>query len=354
MKILKKIAIGFLCVVLVCSIGLMCLFHNEYNSLSSIKKIDNYPLYTMDYTADYGLDDFLKQGAKNDRELVEFVVKHVMKGLPLNIKIPKLGCSTFLAKNKSDTGYLFGRNFDMNYSPSMLVKTHPKNGYASISMVNLGFVGYNEKHLPDSLKDSLVTLAAPYAPLDGMNEKGLAVGVLLIDTEPTNQNTKKVDITTTTAIRLLLDQAKNVDEAIALLKKYDMHSSANSCYHFQICDASGKSVVVEYVEDEMKVVQMDKKYQCATNFLLTNPDADFSIGKDRYEIIDTKLSQTNGVLTKKEAMDLLSSCSQDAHKNKKGQISKTQWSCVYDLKNKKVTICINQNYDTKYSFRVIK
>lgn len=354
MKVLKKIAVGFICLLLICVLGVVALFHNEYSSLASIKKVDAYPMYTMEYSADYGLDEFLKQGASNDQELVEFVVKHVMKGLPLSIKIPKLGCSTFLAENKTKSGYLFGRNFDMNYSPSMLVRTNPKNGYASISMVNLGFVGYNEKHLPDSLKDSLVTLAAPYAPLDGMNEKGLAVGVLLIDTVPTNQTTDKVDITTTTAIRMLLDQAKDVDEAISLLKKYDMHSSANSCYHFQICDASGKSVVVEYVDDEMKVVESDKNYQCATNFLLTNPDANFSLGKDRYEIIDTKLQETNGILSDQEAMDLLTACSQKPHKNSKGQISKTQWSCVYDLKNKKVTLCVNQNYDTKYSFPVIE
>ena len=353
MKILKRIGITILCLVLICFIGLVGLFHNEYSTLTSLKKIDQYPMYTMDYSADYGLDEFLEKGAKNDGELVEFVVKHVMKGLPLSIKIPKLGCSTFLTQNTS-SGYLFGRNFDMNYSPSVLVKMHPKNGYASISMVNLGFVGYNEKHLPDTLKDSLVTLAAPYAPLDGMNEKGLAVGVLLIDTKPTNQNTNKVDITTTTAIRLLLDQAKNVDEALKLLSKYDMHSSANSCYHFQICDASGKSVVVEYVDNQMKVVYPDKNYQCATNFLLTNPDADFSVGKDRYAIIDQKLASTNGMLSKEEAMDLLSSCSQKAHKNKKGEISKTQWSCVYDLKNKKVTVCVNRNYDTKYTFSVLK
>lgn len=174
-----------------------------------IKKIDAYPMYTMDYSADYGLDEFLEKGASNDKELVEFVGNHVMKGLPLSIKIPDLGCSTFIAQNKN-SGYLFGRNFDMDYSPSVLVKTKLKNGYASISMVNLSFVGYNEKYLPDTLKDSLVNLAAPYAPLDGMNEKGLAVGVLLIDTKPTNQNTKKVDITTTTAIRLMLDKAKKI------------------------------------------------------------------------------------------------------------------------------------------------
>ena len=84
----------------------------------------------------------------------------------------------------------------------------------------------------------------------------------------------------------MLDKAKNVDEALALLSSYDMHSSANSCYHFQICDASGKSVVVEYVDDEMKVVYPDKNYQCATNFLLTNPDAELILAKTANQIID--------------------------------------------------------------------
>ena len=155
MKLLKRIGITIVCLLLICGIGIVCLFHNEYSSLKSLKKIDAYPMYTMDYSADYGLDEFLEKGASNDKELVEFVVNHVMKGLPLSIKIPDLGCSTFIAQNK-DSGYLFGRNFDMDYSPSVLVKTKPKNGYASVSMVNLGFVGYNEKYLPDTLKDSLV------------------------------------------------------------------------------------------------------------------------------------------------------------------------------------------------------
>ena len=56
-------------------------------------------MYTMDYSADYGLDEFLEKGASNDKELVEFVGNHVMKGLPLSIKIPDLGCSTFIAQN---------------------------------------------------------------------------------------------------------------------------------------------------------------------------------------------------------------------------------------------------------------
>ena len=216
--------------------------------------------------------------------------------------------------------------------------------------------GYNKENAVKwtSKYGSVIATGYDIGTCDGMNEKGLAVGVLLIDTKPTNQNTKKVDITTTTAIRMMLDKAKNVDEALELLSSYDMHSSANSCYHFQICDASGKSVVVEYVDNEMKVVYPDKNYQCATNFLLTQPDAEFNFGQDRYQIIDEKLSSTNGKLSNREAMQLLSDCSQDAHKNKQGKISKTQWSCVYDLKNKKVTVCVNQNYDAKYTISVLE
>lgn len=83
----------------------------------------------------------------------------------------------------------------------------------------------------------------------------------------------------------MLDKAKNVDETLELLSSYDMHSSANSCYHLQICDASGKSVVVEYVDNEMKVVYPDKNYQYATNFLLTNPDAEFNFGQTATKLL---------------------------------------------------------------------
>ena len=63
--------------------------------------------------------------------------------------------------------------------------------------------------------------------MDGINEKGLCVAVLMIeDSDVTEQDTGKPGITTTTAVRLLLDQAADVDEAIRLLEQYDMNSSA--------------------------------------------------------------------------------------------------------------------------------
>jgi hypothetical protein len=35
--------------------------------LASLRKVDTHHLYTMTYAGDYGFDDFLKMGAKNDR-----------------------------------------------------------------------------------------------------------------------------------------------------------------------------------------------------------------------------------------------------------------------------------------------
>ena len=82
----------------------------------------------------------------------------------------------------------------------MFVVTEPANGYRSMSTVNLAFLGFGEDKLPDTLKRKIITLAAPYALWTVWNEKGLAVAVLRIGDEPTNQDTGKTDITTTTAI----------------------------------------------------------------------------------------------------------------------------------------------------------
>lgn len=48
----------------------------------------------------------------------------------------------------------------------------------------------------------------------------------------------------------------------------------------KIADASGKSVVVEYIGSEMNVVYPGAEgYQAATNFLLTPGDYDFGKGQ---------------------------------------------------------------------------
>lgn len=355
-RIVARVLIALVALVIVAVGAVAFMFRHEIATVASIRKVNDYPMYTMDYDGDYGIDEFLEQGgASNDAELIEFVVQHLMKGLPITIELPDLACSTFNATTPEGEA-IFGRNFDLSYSPSMLVRTDPDDGYASISMVNLGFLGYGDDKLPDSPTSSITALAAPYAPLDGVNEAGLAVGVLLIDTDPTNQQTDRVDITTTTAIRLMLDKCATVDEAIELLGRYDMHSSANSCYHFQIADASGTSVVVEYIDDEISVLEADdvttagapaegQTYMAATNFLLTPGEYDFGGGQDRYAIVMEGLTAADGVLTEEAAMDLLAACAQEPHLNSRGEESATQWSVVYNLDEPGATIAVGMDYE---------
>ncbi len=357
-KVLAGVGIALVALVVVAAVAVFALFGHELKTLTSIEKVDDYPLYTMTYDGDYGIDEFLEQGgASNDGELIQFVVNRIMKGLPITIELPDLACSTFNATT-AEGDAIFGRNFDLEYSPGMLVRCDPDDGYASVSMVNLGFLGYGEDKMPDDLVSSLTALAAPYAPLDGVNEAGLAVGVLLIDTEPTNQETDKVDITTTTAIRMMLDRCATVDEAVAMLGEYDMHSSANSCYHFQIADASGDSVIVEYIGDEMSVLEPGDEttqgalsgeegvtYQAATNFLLTPGDYDFGGGQDRYEVLMGTLDAADGVLSEDEAMDLLQSVSREVQIRDDGSVFQTQWSVVYNLDELTASIIMGGKYD---------
>ena len=350
-NVLKKVFLSLLCIILLLLTFAYIFFHKEIKTLKTITKVNDYPLYAMEYHGDYGFEEFLDVGAKTDEELVSYVKNNLMHGLPFDVEIPSLGCSTFSAMNK-DQEHIFGRNFDLGYSPSMLIKTDPDHGYASISMVNLGFLGYNKEQLPDHMFQALLTLGAPYAPLDGMNEKGLTAGVLLIPTDETHQDNKKVDLTTTTAIRLILDKAATVEEAIELLSHYDMHSSANSCYHFHIADAKGNSVVIEYVENKMVVIRADKHYQAATNFLLAEGDFDFGVGQDRHQTMMNTLDRKNAQLSDDDALHLLHDVSQkDVQFENLGKIS-TQWSALYNSKDLTVTIVTGMDYCNAYVFEL--
>ena len=249
-------------------------------------------LSAVRHSGDYGFDEFLAQGgASSDAEVVSFLMENGMTGFGnLLFGGNPFGCSTLAVKDENGNS-LFGRNFDWNPCHGMIIQNTPENGYASISTANMDFISVSGIRL-SSLPDEIQALAGLYAPLDGVNEMGLAVSVNMIqDSDTIEQDTDKPDITTTTAVRLLLDRAATVDEALALLRQYDMHASANSCYHFQIADAAGRAVVVEYIGDEMNVVESPR----ATNFLLTEGDWDFGRGQDRFAVLEETMEASGGV-----------------------------------------------------------
>lgn len=264
-KILKIGLIIIFLIFIFASISLFILFRNEIRTLTSLKKIDDNGMYQMTYYGDYGFDDFLKIGATNDKDIEEYVTKRLLKGISIKFNVSESGCTAFVTRNENND-VIFARNFDFDYAPSLQLYTNPKNGYASVSTVNLSFAGYTKDNLSTNgvSFNNFLTLASPYLPFDGMNEKGLTVALLAVPEVQIKNDSSKITLNTTTTIRLILDNASNVDEAIELLRKYNIYFSGDVYCHYLIADSTGKSVIIEYYDNEIQVIETDKEYQVAS------------------------------------------------------------------------------------------
>ena len=301
------------------------------------------------YEGGYGFDEFLSSGgAASDGEVIEFLTQNMLGDLDLGFMGEIFGCSTIAVKN-ADGEALFGRNFDWNSCEAMVVMSYPENAYASISTVNMDFIRQGAGGVAGlALKaDEIKTIAALYAPLDGMNEKGLAVSVNMIqDSAAIDQNTDKPDITTTTAIRLVLDKAATVEEALDLLEQYDMHASMGMMVHFAIADSGGKSVVVEYIDNEMVVTQTP----AVTNFYLAEGER-HGVGTEqsheRYDILMKSLEE-NGSMDETKVRDTLDRVSKDNF----GEFESTEWSIVFNLEEGKAVYFHRENYTQGYVFTI--
>lgn len=347
----KKTALRILAVtgavLLVLIIAVSVLFFNELRSLMSLKKLDDYGMYQMTYYGDYGFDEFLNVGAASDADIEAFVTKRLLKGLPIDLGVTGDGCTAFAVKNE-DGDILFGRNFDFSYAPSLQLYTAPSNGYASVSTVNLSFAGYSEDRLPDgSVFERFLTLAAPFLPFDGMNEKGLAIALLAVPEAQAPYDPERVTLNTTTAIRLVLDNAATTEEAVGLLRQYNIYFSGGIDCHYLIADADGHSVIVEYYDNELQVVETDTDYQIASNFIAYNG---LNIGEgftefDRYDKVLAGIEQNGGILDTNKAIELLAEVGVSD-----GETDLLQWSVLYDLTSGDGEIFANRRTDNIIDF----
>ena len=400
MKLFKKILIGtgvtVLVAALACGATVYGLWHNEISGILSIRKLvdgkkenASGPVYEIEVPGDYYFDDFLAQGgAKNDQELIDFLVKNLTKGIiPITLNAPSIGCSSFTFQDEDGDRY-FARNYDFSTTTSMIVHTAPGNGrHASISSADLQFLGITGGREIDSFMDRALALVSTYVPLDGINDAGVSCGIYMSYQKDdgvvssTDQNTDKPDLTSTTMLRMILDYADDVDEAVELVKQYDFHDSANTSFHYMVADASGKSAILEWVQPEGHVddddgtkrelrvyyndddnalgtMEGEDDFQYITNFLVTPgyyDSDDQKGGYDRYreipETIDPTGSNGKGLFSKEEGLSLLKTLgrrSWDADKESDGN-GITVWSSLYNLTDRTMTWVSNEEFDIEGS-----
>ena len=187
-KILIGVGIGILALILISGVLIFALWHNEIGTLMSMEKVrernDKHldgAVYTMEVKGGFYFDEFLeKGGVTSDEELINFITKKITKGLlKMEIEDPEIGCSSFTVVT-DDGDKLFGRNYDFAKTNIVLVTTDAVDGrHATISSVDLQFLGIDVDQDVNGLMDKIICLAAPYAPLDGINDAGVSCGVYM-------------------------------------------------------------------------------------------------------------------------------------------------------------------------------
>lgn len=300
-------------------------------------------LQAVRFEGEDGFARFLADGgAESDSEVVDYLKEQLLADLPnLIFGGTPFGCSTIMVRNQ-EGGYYFGRNFDWNSCNGLIISAKPASGYASVSTVNMDFIQAGGVSLSD-FPDTIQALIGLYAPIDGMNEMGLAVSVNMIqDTDTIAQNTPKPDLTTTTAIRLLLNQAADVEEAVSLLEQYDMHASMGMMVHFAIADNNGRSVAVEYVNQEMIVTDTP----IVTNFYMALGEK-YGVGTPqshvRFDLLKEAL-KNNVSMSGEGVRNALDSVSKDNF----DEFESTEWSIVMNQEAKEMTYYHRENYRKGY------
>ena len=332
---------GLLIFILVLVVVVIAVFvgtyYSRFRTVGSIKKLtgyeDGYDLYTMDVQYSYDLNHLIKDRITDDQAVSDAILQEALPLLPVHMAAPKYGCSTF-STTSPDGHILMGRNYDFERNTSaMIVYAHPKNGYRSVGTAALDHLDANRL---DRLAKKMSALAAPFICLDGVNEKGVSISVLWVDSEPTRQTTEKQDIFTTLAIRLVLDRAATTQEAVDLLRRYDMFAVSGGDYQFYVADASGDGRVLEYDPLSETRELVDIPIRTATNFYQLHidkvlPDQHNGVyghGRERYDVIEEMLNAHAGAHTKDLVWETLEAAQQLPSS---GDItSNTQWSVVYD------------------------
>jgi hypothetical protein len=295
----------------------------EIATLASLEQLDDYPLYTMHY---YGAYD---QSVSST-----------------TVPPSAWACSLFAALGDADNR-LYGRNFDWEFSPALLLFTDPPDGYASVSMVDIAYLGFegdkarNLTELPFIEREGL--LDAPALPFDGMNERGLVIGMAAVPSGNMQPDPNKETTGSVRVIREMLDRASNVEEAVALVQSYNIDMEGGPPIHYLIADSSGRAALVEFYEGEMVVIPNETDWHQATNFLRASA-GDSAEGRcTRYDRINRRLTEAGGQITTQDGMDILADVSSPGN---------TQWSIVYGISTGDIVVSMGRKYDELHTLHL--
>ena len=314
--------------------GFIDIPENVVATLSTFEKLDDYPVYTMRYVGPYLRASELERAPALDAGQADVPAGQ-----------SNWACSLFAAVADPEQT-VFGRNFDWEYSPILVLFLEPKEGYRSVMSIDIAYL--IEPEWIDCLdtapvEELLPLLSAPFLTFDGMNEMGVAIGMASVDYEcgyPTAPD--KRDVGDLRLMREVLETSATVEQAIAFLEGVNPVSQGGPNMHYLIADLTPSAALIEYHDGEMVVFHSSAEtpWQLGTNFPVVLMEGNPTGSCWRYDLIDATLRQNAGELTASDTMDLLQAVSTPT----------TRWSIVYDLSQLEARLVIERNADGVHTF----
>ena len=303
----------------------------EERTLASLTLLDDHPLYEMTYAG--ALPPILPAAGAPDPAATTG---------PSGQRKP-FGCTAFLAADPARP--MLGRNFDWDPNPALILHTDPPGGMATTSVVDISYLGYDRAHLADldTPAGRRALLRAPLLPFDGMNEHGLAVGMAAEETAVATRRPGRALVGSVRIMRLVLERARTVRQAAAVLGAYDLDFNGGPPLHYFVADATGASAIVEFVGGRFTVIPRgDQPWQVMVNFQQATSTEASRRADRRWRTATARLAAARGRLDPRQVLGLLADVRQ----------GHTQWSVAYDLKGRRAYVVVDQDYRTVRQFQV--
>jgi choloylglycine hydrolase len=240
---------------------------------------------------------------------------------------------------------LLGRNLDRRDIP-VLAKFAAPGKYASFA-----FSPSIEVHLRDVLDVAQPTetqknnflFALPFYPTDGINEKGLAIGIAGAPLRRVKRSDIRQPMFVLLFIRRVLDNCQNVEEVARFAETVDLYDRAldTISHHFLVMDAGGNWLVIDYPDGSLRLTRGQGEPLVRTNhFVEGGPSsADTRTSFSRYDKLYEALNSGKSLASDYEAMALL-----------KRVCDNTAWSVVYESRARRGLLAVRENYRTQYRF----
>lgn len=260
------------------------------------------------------------------------------------------GCTEILLKSSNQ--YVVGRNFDWVNKYAYVV-VNPRGFHRGPAKADSRSLSWESKYATITFNLAMADKTfLKEAPLGGLNEQGLSASLLWLEESEYVKLPTKPSVTSNLWVQYLLDQAKDVKEAIQLARGIDVtlftFNQEGIKAHLFIHDQQGNSAVLEYLDEKLVIHKIIDSPPVLTNDPYAKsiehlklyqhfggdeplPGSDSSLDRfvriaNFWKFVPTLTSLSQSIAMGFNAMGLVIEFP--------GSVWETTWTYVFDLTNK--------------------